>query len=340
MVGDAALELKLDGSQAHQYYTPQPADTGDVLRVGNVETELDGMTGERWNPWHIVPAPSAAEPLTARRGARELAFVLAVTISYILTRGLIVGRTADAIQHADDILAIERALHLAPESAFQALALHQPWLMAAANALYLAGHLPVLLTVAVWLYLRHPWAYRWYRNAFIVSAVLGLTIYVALPVAPPRFLPGFVDTLKASGVNLDGSAIGLFYNPYAAMPSLHVGWSLIAGVAVFACARRWWLRAAGLSLPVFMTLAVLMTGNHYLLDTVAGTAIALIALSLSRWWSSRRSAGTDSECARAISTEVDGEAMSRTHADDTEGVAATLARERSAQSEESTYAIR
>lgn len=245
------------------------------------------MNRERWKPWHIIPAPSPAEPIPGIRTLAELAFVLAVTLAYFLTRGLIAGRATTAVANADDILAIERTLHLDPERVAQALALQHPWLMQAANAFYLVGHVPVLLAVAVWLYRWHHWAYRWFRNAFLLSALLGLTLYVVLPVAPPRFLPGFVDTLKRSGINLDGSAIGLLYNPYAAMPSLHVGWALLAGVAVFACARPWWLRAAGLALPVLMTLAVLATGNHYLLDIVAGTIIALISLSLSARWSLR-----------------------------------------------------
>lgn len=245
------------------------------------------MDRQRWKPWHIIPVPSPAEPITVKSTIAELAFVLVVLFAYLLTRGLITGRAGDAVTHADDILAIERTLHLDPEAAMQALAFQYPWLMQAANAFYLVGHVPVLLTVAVWLYLRRPSAYHWFRNAFLVSAVLGLTVYVVLPVAPPRFLPGFVDTLKASGVNLDGSAIGLLYNPYAAMPSLHVGWELLAGVAIFAAARAWWLRAVGLALPLLMALTVLTTGNHYLLDIVVGMMIALISLSLSAWWSSR-----------------------------------------------------
>ena len=214
---------------------------------------------------------------------REVVLALVVTCAYFLTRGLIRGRTSDALAHARDILDIERALHLDPEAALQRFALLHPLLLQAANIFYLAGHLPVLIAVAIWLYRAHRPAYRIFRNAFGLTALLGLTIYVVLPVAPPRFLPGFVDTLKATGLGLDGSAIGLLYNPYAAMPSLHVGWALLAGLSLVICGRSWWPRLAGVALPLLMALTVLVTGNHFLLDIAAGTGIALLSLICS-WW--------------------------------------------------------
>lgn len=301
------------------------------------------MNGERWNPWRTLAAPSPAapspsEPILAKRAFAELTFVLAVTFAYFLTRGLLAGRTSSAIANADDILAIERTFHLNPESAMQALALQHSWLMQAANVFYLVGHVPVLVAVAVWLYIRHRWAYRWFRNAFLLSALLGLTIYVVLPVAPPRFLPGFVDTLKVSGINLDGSALGLLYNPDAAMPSLHVGWALLAGVAVFACAHARWLRAAGLALPVLMAAAVLMTGNHYLLDIVAGTIIAMVSLSLIAWRSSRTRKRTDPSSLPAATTWHD-DSNAEQDMDNSDALAEALASGRNARSTESTYAI-
>lgn len=239
------------------------------------------------HPPRTAPAAIAValpHPRDAWRDAwREVALALVVTAAYFLTRGLIRGRASDALAHARDILDIERTLHLDPEAALQHLALLHPLLMQAANIFYLAGHLPVLIAVAVWLYCAHRPAYRLFRNAFGISALLGLTIYVVLPVAPPRFLPGFVDTLKATGMGLDGSSIGLLYNPYAAMPSLHVGWALLAGLALVLYGRAWWLRLAGAALPLAMTLTVLVTGNHFLLDIAAGTGIALFSLTCS-WW--------------------------------------------------------
>jgi membrane-associated phospholipid phosphatase len=221
---------------------------------------------------------------------REVALVLVVTLAYFLTRGLIRGQASDALLHARALLALEQMLHLDPEIAVQHLALAQPWLTTAANLMYLGAHLPVLIGVAIWLYWCHPGTYRVFRNAFALSALLGLSIYVIMPVAPPRFLPGFVDTLKTAGLGLDGSAIGLLYNPYAAMPSLHVGWALLAGIALVKCGRYGWQRAAGVALPLLMALAVLITGNHYLLDILAGTFMALVSQFGAEWWSRRSQA--------------------------------------------------
>jgi membrane-associated phospholipid phosphatase len=69
-----------------------------------------------------------------------------------------------------------------------------------------------------------------------------------------------------------------FVNQYAAMPSLHVGWDLLVGLTVAAVAAHRWLRVLGRLLPLLMVLAVVVTGNHYLLDVLAGALLALLGL--------------------------------------------------------------
>lgn len=236
--------------------------------------------------WRLTPHMETVARPSALHALRELALVLGVSLAYFLTRGLVRGRETDAFAHARQLLRLETALHLTPERALQQFGLDHSWAMHLANNFYLYAHLPVLIAVAVWLYGWHPWAYPWFRNAFLLSALFGLAIYVLLPMAPPRFMPGFVDTMALYGFDVDGSAAGLLYNPYAAMPSLHVGWSLLAGIAMIAAARNRWLKTLGAALPVGMTLAVIVTGNHYLLDAVAGAAVVLVALTLSACWSS------------------------------------------------------
>jgi len=231
--------------------------------------------------WRITPRREPIARPSFRLMLIEFALILFVTLAYFLTRGLVRGRENDAMENANRVLSSERALHLDPERAIQHITLRHDWLLQFANNFYLYAHLPVLIAVAVWLYWWRPWAYPWFRNAFLLSALFGLSIYVLLPVAPPRFMPGFVDTMALYGFNVDGSAAGPLYNPYAAMPSLHVGWSLLAGIAMIAAARSWWLKAAGIALPTLMTLAVIMTGNHYLLDAVGGAAVVVVALTLS-----------------------------------------------------------
>jgi len=247
---------------------------------------MQRQNGQSRRQWRITPQQEPIARPSLWLMLIEFTLVISVTLAYFLTRGLVRGRESDAVQHANTILRIERALHLDPERPIQHFTLHHEWLLQFANNFYLYAHLPVVIAVAVWLYWWRPWAYPWFRNAFLTSALLGLSIYVLLPVAPPRFMPGFVDTMALYGFNVDGSAAGPLYNPYAAMPSLHVGWSLLAGIAMIAAARSWWLKAAGIALPTLMTFAVIMTGNHYLLDIVAGAAVILVSLTLSTLWTS------------------------------------------------------
>jgi O-antigen ligase len=84
-----------------------------------------------------------------------------------------------------------------------------------------------------------------------------------------------------------GSFAGVRFNPYAAMPSLHVGWSILAASVLFRATSRTWLRAAAVLHPVLMTLAVTQTGNHYLADSLAGALVALLALTVVGMWSHR-----------------------------------------------------
>lgn len=227
-----------------------------------------------------APRASLWRQLAARNAWREVANVAAITFAYFTTRGIIRGREDDAFANAQTLIAMERSLGIYQERAVQGFALANDWLVTFANNYYLYGHLPVLVAVAVWLFWWRPAVYPWFRNAFIISAAIGLTIYVAVPLAPPRFLPGFVDTMRASGFDVDGSAAGPLYNPYAAMPSLHTGWSVLSGFAIVIASGRWWGRALGVILPALMVVAVVMTGNHFFLDAVVGSAVVFLALAL------------------------------------------------------------
>lgn len=254
-----------------------------------------------WRPWQ-----TSSEPIRDNRFAplsilREVVLILLLTFAYFLTRGLIRGRKEDAFTNARTLISWERALHIDVESAFQSLVMHHRWLETFVNAYYLAGHLPVLIGVAVFLYWRHPSSYAWFRNAFLISALIGLSIYVWLPMAPPRYMPGFVDTMAQSGNGLDGSAVSLLYNPYAAMPSLHCGWAALAGFVVFMSARPWWGKLIGLLIPVGMIFTVIATGNHYLLDVVAGLIIIAISLALAGWQLVRRE---DRRQARVVQEKI------------------------------------
>ncbi|HEX5502730.1 MAG TPA: phosphatase PAP2 family protein [Thermomicrobiales bacterium] len=215
----------------------------------------------------------ATAALSPRRTIGEVLLIVGVMVLYYLTRGVAIGRADDAVANARGLVALEQRFDLFREPAIQAWFLHSHAAIHAMDWVYTYLHLPVLVAFAVWLYLRHQAWYAPFRNAFLVSAACALVVYALFPVAPPRLMPeyGFVDTLAVySAISYELHTIRLFYNPYAAMPSLHVGWSLLAGIGFFWLGRNALLRLAGILLPLLMLCAVVITGNHFFLDALGG----------------------------------------------------------------------
>ena len=133
----------------------------------------------------------------------------------------------------------------------------------------------------VWLGLRDRSRYRELRRLLFLSLAFAVVLYVAYPCAPPRLVPGLdvADTVGLSSHDT-GSFAGIKFNPYAAMPSMHVGWSLLVGIVGFRAARRLPLRAFFALHPFVMAVTVTATGNHYFLDSAVGAGIALLAVWL------------------------------------------------------------
>ena len=138
----------------------------------------------------------------------------------------------------------------------------------------------VIIGIAIWLLVFHRHRYPLFRNAFLISGAIGLLLFWLLPTAPPRFLPqwGFVDTVVTSGTYYIFQP-PTFVNQYAAMPSLHFGWSLLAAVAIIANLRTR-ARYLALLLPVAQLGGIVLTANHFFLDAVAGGAVAMLGLWL------------------------------------------------------------
>ena len=146
-----------------------------------------------------------------------------------------------------------------------------------ANFMYVNSHFVITTSALVWLYLRHNDRFYFVRNMFVVAMGLALVGYLLLPTAPPRFFPelGFVDTL-AYYVNVkhDSGLVTLFFNPYAAVPSMHVAFSLLVAVPALLIVKRKVSRCSGRSTRLLVTFVVVVTGNHWLMDALAGAAVA------------------------------------------------------------------
>jgi len=218
-------------------------------------------------------------------GARELVIALSAYAAYSLVRGLFGGSLAEGRDNAADIVGAEKALGISIESGMQRFFVDHSLGMPFWNALYVVSQVVVLpLTLFLVYRYRRP-AYAFVRNMAIISWSAGLVVYALLPVAPPRLLAsGFTDTVSSQTFfDLDSGFIRAFYNPVAAMPSLHVGMAPVVAWALIKLTPWAWTRALGWAYPVLIAVCIVVTGNHFVLDIAGGLAIVLPAAALSAW---------------------------------------------------------
>jgi hypothetical protein len=244
-------------------------------------------------------APDTDQALfRAHHGLVQIVALLWVYALYDELRSHVAGATAKASQHARALFGVERTLGLNLERGIQSAALHLPWLVAACNVSYNSLHLVAPPIVLVMLYRRAPQRYRHWRNVFVIMLGLAALCFWLYPVMPPRLVTGtghlldtstvyfsltktplasLVSATASSGPSVTGST-----NPYAAMPSLHVGWAIWAAIALWPLLRRRWAKAALLLYPTLMVLAVLVTANHWVLDAIGGAVLVLLSHTLAR----------------------------------------------------------
>jgi membrane-associated phospholipid phosphatase len=219
-------------------------------------------------------------PRGPRDLVRQIVIVSLFDIAYELSRVLATGGRGTALAHAHSVVGAERSLGIFRELSVQRFALDAPGIvMDIANWTYFNAQFTVTFLFLLWAYLRHTDRYWTIRNTVIAADAIGLIGYLAYPTAPPRMLPrlGFTDTLNGAAVNHHSGAIASLANPYAAMPSLHTAYALIFGVSGVMLARRWWVRGIWALYPGLVVFSIVATANHFILDAVAGAAVALVA---------------------------------------------------------------
>jgi hypothetical protein len=206
---------------------------------------------------------------------------------YYLVRGITNTDTRldQAVQRGVDIIRVEQSLGIFWEVQLQSWVLSYGWLVSFLNAFYLYGHLPIIGALAVWMYFWHRPQYLVMRNAFLISGAIALIFYVNFPTAPPRLLPhelgyGFVDTIFQEYNKSRPDTPSWFVNEYAAFPSMHIGWNLLVGISLWLATRNAFMRAFGVLMPFTMFCVIILTGNHYLLDALAGILVMLIGLGI------------------------------------------------------------
>ncbi|MCU1459067.1 MAG: rane protein [Actinomycetia bacterium] len=242
-----------------------------------------------------TPETEAREPLAplsrrVRRGWILEILVLAVLyFVYDALRDKVAGSATAALHHARQIIRLERDLGLLQERRVQQWVLPNHPAISFFNIWYGTIHFVMPVVALVVLYRSAPARYVRWRNTLILLSLIGLLGFWLWPLTPPRLMPShqWVDTPAQFfnfGPQAKGNSTKAFGNLYAAMPSLHGGWSLFSTLALLPMTRRWWLRALLMAYPVTILFTIVVTGNHWILDAVGGWIALLIAYVLACAW--------------------------------------------------------
>ncbi|MET7284857.1 phosphatase PAP2 family protein [Streptomyces sp. NPDC005573] len=217
--------------------------------------------------------------------------VLLIAVSYwtySLIRNAVPEQRAEALRNADAVWRFEHRLGLAVEQSVNHAANADSWLIIGMNYYYATLHFVITLGVLVWLYRRHPGRYAAARLVLFATTGVALAGYYLFPLAPPRLMRGgrFVDTVMVHHTwgSMASGDLKHMSNQYAAMPSMHIGWSLWCGLTVFALASVPWARVLGLLYPLLTLLVIVATANHFWLDAVGGVLCLAFGFAVARLW--------------------------------------------------------
>lgn len=264
-------------------------------------TEATPVLVDRQIDRAIAPAPRARHDRTGdaavtrvsprrrdgvRRGSsrlvepvRQLALTAGAALTYFGVRSITESDRDAAVEHARRVVTFERHLGIDVEAVLQTAAIDHHAVISAVNWIYIWGHWPVIIATLVWLHRTRRDTYRLLRTAMFVSGAIGLVVFACFPVAPPRLAGlGFVDTVTVHSNSYRLLQPPALVNKYAAIPSLHVGWNFLVGVVVWRHAGRRWVRRLAAASPLLMFAAVVLTGNHYVIDGIVGIAVASAGL--------------------------------------------------------------
>ncbi len=217
--------------------------------------------------------------------------ILLIAVSYwtySLIRNAVPEQKAQALANADWLWRLEHHLGIAVEDSVNHALNSATWLIVGMNYYYATLHFVVTLGVLVWLYHSHPGRYAATRLALFATTAVALLGYYFFPLAPPRLMHGghFVDTVVVHHTwgSMASGDLKHMSNQYAAMPSMHIGWSLWCGLTVFALSRVPWVRVLGLVYPTLTLMVIVATANHFWLDAVGGTVCLSFGFATASLW--------------------------------------------------------
>src|SRR5512132_331279 len=219
---------------------------------------------------------------------RQVLLFAAAYYAYRLVRGWIddpQGATV-AFDNARHLIHLEQTMGFFVEPSVQAWASTKPAIIDFASWVYLNCQTSVTLGALVFLYLFHNKSFYFVRNMFMVAMGIALVGYTVLPTAPPRFFPewGFFDAVSDfTGVSHDSVAVNALFNPYAAIPSMHVCFALMISVPLIKLSKRRVVKVAWGLYPLLVTFVIVATGNHFLADAFLGALTAALAAWVAAW---------------------------------------------------------
>lgn len=219
------------------------------------------------------------------RGAlSEISLYIGAYFVYVLTKGLVHSDTrAVGLVNGEKVVSLQRDLGFLWEPGWQAWALENvEALVVAMNWVYIITYWPVILLAALLLYIKRRQDYNFYRTVVFINLTGALITFMVFPVASPFAIPSveLLDSIQEFGPKSYGSeGMASYYNISAAMPSLHFSWTVILGV-LFWRSFPGWYRFIGVAYPFLTFFAIVLTGNHFILDAIAGGILAVFSFGV------------------------------------------------------------
>ncbi len=260
----------------------------ELDRVDDARRSLEGgdlVAGTMSDPFHGTTHTHDADADASRDSVAspwyvEVGITVAGAAVYFGGRVIVEGDSAQAVANAERLQRFERAVDLDVERSVQSWVIEHDLLRIVGNLSYVWLHWPLLVGVFVLLYARDRVRFRRLRTAMFLSGAVGLVIFATVPVAPPRFMPGFVGTVSDQARRHYIDYPLSWTNQFAALPSFHVGWTLVACLALAGLVGRRAGKAIALAPALLVAISVVTTGNHYVVDATVGTIIAVAAYAI------------------------------------------------------------
>jgi hypothetical protein len=264
--------------------------------------------------------PPAVEPISKRwrwGWVGEVAVMAALYQLYDVARALVSGGTAESFSNAKGIIDAEKWLGIYWERPIQRAFLDTDWFIVFWNWWYGTVHFLIPAAALVLLYRKMPARYVRWRNTLVAMWAVGVLTFWLYPLMPPRLMPPGYDCPGEKPCIVD-TAVGYtnlgprqdleftpngeptkatldqYANPYAAMPSFHVGWSTFTALAIWPFLRKRWMKIATFAYLGSVIFCITVTGNHWLLDVPGGWLVVgvgyAVAVLFERGWAGVRGA--------------------------------------------------